>query len=319
LIQTTESRKRLRTRHKVESVEEIVLPRICAYFLSDDLPLLPYVGWSSLSFIVLFTCLLLNKELLFPVEPDRTKQAIDIEFVSPTDFRNRNDLLPSTQPKPSLGKRMSPAKETFVASAAVSLKQTDLQQSKPQYREFKYTINCQPSTSMDPLNSLARTPSKLKSKMEQPAVKPKESLSPQMELEEVAPFAMTEVKDNEGDNSLEVWQNGGRSDEGFGAPSSLANYLKELHKKLKHTWSPPPGPAHHIKVLFRLSSDGCVISIKLISSSGDTDADNSALEAVNKASPFGKFPKDYPNRYLDLAYTFNYSADELNEVASPKE
>jgi protein TonB len=137
-----------------------------------------------------------------------------------------------------------------------------------------------------------------------------------MELEEVAPFAMTEVMDNEGDDSVELWQNGGRSEHGFGAPSSLANYLKELHKKLKRSWTPPPGPAHHIKVLFRLSSVGSLVSLKLISSSGDTVADNSALEAVNKAAPFGKLPKDYSNPYLDLAYTFNYSADELNEVPS---
>jgi len=130
---------------------------------------------------------------------------------------------------------------------------------------------------------------------------------------------MTEIKDNDGDNSIELWQDGGRSSEGFGATSALANYLKELHKKLKHTWSPPSGPPRHIKVLFRLAADGSIVSLKLMSSCGDTSADNSALEAVNKAAPFGRLPKDYPSHFLDLVYTFNYSTDELSEVAPSRE
>jgi TonB family protein len=213
-----------------------------------------------------------------------------------------------------LGKRVSPLGETIFALRPASLKPLDAQ-NKSQHQQLTYTINCQQSASTSNFNSTRQ----YKLNGDQSKIKPAESLSPAMDLEEVAPLAMTEVKDNEGDTSLEVWQNGGRSNGGFGAPSALANYLKELHKKLKRTWLPPSGPAHHIKVLFRLDADGSIISMKLISSSGESAADKSALEAVNKAAPFGKLPKDYTSRFLDIAYTFNYNTDELNEIASPKE
>ena len=46
-----------------------------------------------------------------------------------------------------------------------------------------------------------------------------------LNLEEVAPLALTEVKDNDGDDSLELWQDGGRSNKGLGAATALTNYL----------------------------------------------------------------------------------------------
>ena len=60
--------------------------------------------------------------------------------------------------------------------------------------------------------------------------------------------------------------------------------------------------------------NGTLASIKLVTSSGDSDADGSAMRAIAACSPFKSLPTDYPAAYLDLQYTFNYSVDELSEV-----
>jgi TonB family protein len=326
LIQTKESRRQVQTQDKVE---DIVLPSICASFLAEEFSLWPYLAWSHLFSILLFAILFFYNSL--QIEPDRKKQIIDIEFLSATDFKNKDDLLPATLPKLSLGKRVSPTDHSLLPKTFTLAVESDPQHQEAQQREFTYAINCQQRKSADALNCgvgvgaalAARTrPLDLrvaKATLTYPMVSPVKQALAEMQLEEVAPLAMTEVKDNDGDNSLELWQDGGRSNEGLGAPSALANYLKGLHKKLKHTWSPPPGQAHRIKVLFRLAANGGLVSLKLVVSSGDTNADNSALEAVNKAAPFGKLPQGYPSHFLDLAYTFNYSTDELSEVAPPIE
>ena len=54
--------------------------------------------------------------------------------------------------------------------------------------------------------------------------------------------------------------------------------------------------------------------MKLTRSSGNKSADDSAMEAIKEAAPFGKLPDSYPHQFLDLDYNFNYTADELTEV-----
>ncbi len=316
LIQTKESRKQATVKTKVDSTS---LPFICASFLADDPSLLPYFAGSYLFFALIFGYLFFNRQLLFPIAPDRSRQFIDIEFVSNADFQNKQDLLPSTIPRPSVGKRVSPDNTTVTPETLAPPAQANPSQNQPQHREFTYTISCPRRTTVDAINSIARLPVKAKSTTENSIDRQVKQPSTQLDLEEVSPLEMTEIKDNDGDNSLELWQDGGRSSQGLGTTSTLANYLKELHKKLKHSWSPPSGPAHHIKVLFRLAADGSIVSLQLAASSGDNAADNSALIAVSKAAPFGKLPTDYPGRFLDLVYTFNYSTDELRELPVPKE
>src|SRR5262249_8816145 len=147
-----------------------------------------------------------------------------------------------------------PTQTVVLAGTTVPAAESQPKQNQPQHKEFTYTINCQQHSQVDKTNFIARLPAKPKKEPEKEAVQLVKQPQVDMQLEEVAPLAMTEVKDNDGDNSVELWQDGGRSRGGTGATSSLAEYLKELHKKLKRTWSPPPGPVRHIKVLFRLTN-----------------------------------------------------------------
>jgi len=137
-----------------------------------------------------------------------------------------------------------------------------------------------------------------------------------IDFEEVQPPQLLEITDNDGEVGAELWQAGGRSSGGKGAPSSLVAYLKEIHKKLKRTWTPPSGSSRHAQILFRLRRDGSTATVKLILSSGDPEVDRSALKAIQAAAPFGSLPKDYLPEYLDVRYVFNYRADELREVTT---
>ena len=112
----------------------------------------------------------------------------------------------------------------------------------------------------------------------------------------------------------ELWQAGGHSKGGTGSPSTLATYLKDLHRRIKRAWVPPVGETRTAQILFRIKRGGNLTSIKLERSSGNTDSDEAAMAAIASCSPFKSLPDDYPGEYLDLEYTFNYTVDRLSEM-----
>lgn len=242
-------------------------------------------------------------------------------------------MLPATLPKPSLAKRTSPVKQskgelftepTFVVRAGDSQnksKEKNEEEQKPQ-KTAKVTVTTLDKSDLAsryvPMNvPFSETYKYILAKNKSGKKIGKADVS--MDMEEVKPPELLEVKENEGDNSYNHWQDGGSSNKGTGLSSSLAEYLKDLHRKLKHAWSPPPGTVHHIKVVFRLNANGSLISTQLIQSSGNQVADDSAIAAIRKAAPFGELPGDYTHQFLDLAYTFNYTTDELSEINREKE
>jgi len=134
-------------------------------------------------------------------------------------------------------------------------------------------------------------------------------------MEEVAPPEMVELTDSQGESRAnELWQAGGHSTGGSGSPSTLTSYLKELHHRIKHAWAPPVGETRTAEILFRIKRTGHLTSIKLVRSSGNGDADEAAMAAIGSCSPFRSLPADYTGEFLDLQYTFNYTADRLSEM-----
>ncbi len=316
----------------LSAIENSHFTRVFNLYYGQKRALSPYIAWSSLFSIGLFVGLFIYNHLYFFDKKDRLKQVVDIELVSPTDFRNKEDILPATKPKPFLAKKTSPILESrgdlfappvFVVRTQGEEGQRKIQEKGEQkqvveQKESSEDIAIQSKSFVDitksanrylPMNApLGRI--SVKRKVGSSENKPNTDLN----IEEVRPPEMVEIKENEGDTSNDVWQSGGHSSDGKGAPSSLSEYLKDLHRKLKQYWAPPSRTVHHIKVIFRLGKNGNLVAIKLISSSGDANADNSAMTAVKEASPFGRLPADYAADFLDLAYTFNYTTDELNEI-----
>ena len=135
-------------------------------------------------------------------------------------------------------------------------------------------------------------------------------------LEEVYPPEMIELVDNNGDQSLNVWQPGGHSSGGSGQRSDLMDYLKDLNRRIKSLWSPPGNDSHVAEVLFRIRKTGQLAFLKVLHTSGSADVDESILKSITAAAPFKPLPGDYPNDYLDVKYTFNYKVDGLAEVSN---
>ncbi|HEY9717275.1 MAG TPA: TonB family protein [Trichormus sp.] len=134
-------------------------------------------------------------------------------------------------------------------------------------------------------------------------------------MEEVAPPEMLELTDSQGEtHANELWQAGGHSNGGTGSPSLLATYLKDLHRRIKRAWVPPADKTRTAEILFRIKRTGHLTSIKLMRSSGNSESDEAAMAAIASCSPFKSLPDDYPGDFLDLEYTFNYTADRLSEM-----
>ncbi len=139
-----------------------------------------------------------------------------------------------------------------------------------------------------------------------------------MFMEEASPVELFEVVDNEGDAGLEIFQAGGRSTGGKGAPSTLQDYLKLLHKRIKRAWSPPNGDPRVAQILFRIDKSGKLKQIRLVRSSGNSNCDEAAMNAIYACAPFKGLPLDFSADSLDIKYTFNYKVDSLSEVSDAK-
>ncbi|MBA3993424.1 MAG: hypothetical protein C0469_07845 [Cyanobacteria bacterium DS2.3.42] len=153
-----------------------------------------------------------------------------------------------------------------------------------------------------------------------PGVKSEQSraANQSMFMEESSPVELFEVVDNEGDAGTEIFQAGGRSTGGKGAPSNLQDYLKLLHKRIKRAWSPPNGDPRVAQILFRIDKSGKLKQIRLVRSSGHSDCDEAAMNAISACAPFKGLPADFPSDCLDIKYTFNYKVDSLSEVSDGK-
>jgi TonB family protein len=93
----------------------------------------------------------------------------------------------------------------------------------------------------------------------------------------------------------------------------FAFYILEMKKKLKANTYPPAaftqlGMISGETVLkFKVLPDGRVTDITVIEYKGDQSLMETSLDAVKIASPFGPLPRDFPEEYLELKWTFVYS------------
>jgi TonB family protein len=262
------------------------------------------------------------------------RQVVDIELVSDKDFADRKDILPGSVEKPSLKSQKNESEQLKPQPSPVQQPHSVFAHS----RSSLASINAPTSTTA--MRKNVAPAEQIKVVPKQTSVKPQNyiinvadvsqtargaqaqittkgetrSRSRQAELEEVAPPEMVEITENQGDNGNDAYQPGGHSTGGTGKKTQLVSYLKEIHRRIKHAWRPPGGETHSAEILFRIRKAGTLASIKMVTSSGDSDTDESAMHAIAACSPFKALPADYPGPYLDLLYTFNYNVDQLSEI-----
>ncbi|CAN5736666.1 hypothetical protein BH10CYA1_BH10CYA1_34320 [soil metagenome] len=253
------------------------------------------------------------------------RQVIDIVLVSPTDYEDRHDILPSTKPTnlpardvtaqgkplvvpPSIKVQPSPvhpvpllATSTATGAKAFSNPGTVSNQQKDEVAEPAFVLR-QPSPSPAAQNKKVAK-----------AIQPKVEAT-QPVLEEVAPAQLLEVTE-QSEKASEVSQNGGHSKGGTGSQTLLVSYLRDVHRRIKRAWTPGVDDiTGSAQIMFRLRKNGRLVSMKLIRSSGESDTDDSAMHAITACTPFKALPPEFTAEYLDLLYTFNYKVDQLSEV-----
>lgn len=90
--------------------------------------------------------------------------------------------------------------------------------------------------------------------------------------------------------------------------SDFSDYMENVNSKLQKNWTPPDFLEEgHTRILFKLDRNGEIYSASIIESSGDEIYDESAIEALKKSQPFGKFPEQTSREYITINYSFDTS------------
>lgn len=85
-------------------------------------------------------------------------------------------------------------------------------------------------------------------------------------------------------------------------------YMRELQRRIKMNWDPPKGnESKRVILLFSISKDGRLLSIKVYKSSGLEAADNAAMTAVKLTAPFKPLPAEFKGQSVDIQFTFDYN------------
>lgn len=88
--------------------------------------------------------------------------------------------------------------------------------------------------------------------------------------------------------------------------NDFSEYMFNLQNKLKKNWiSPDFLEEGHIRVLFKVDREGYVISGDILESSGNPVFDESAINAIHKSEPFGKFPVNSTRETITVNYSFD--------------
>ena len=85
-------------------------------------------------------------------------------------------------------------------------------------------------------------------------------------------------------------------------------YMKDLQRRIKMNWDPPKGDqSKRVVLLFTISRDGRLLNVSVYKSSGQTSADNAAINAVKLTAPFRPLPPEFKGNSVDIQFTFDYN------------
>ena len=97
--------------------------------------------------------------------------------------------------------------------------------------------------------------------------------------------------------------------------NDFSAYMESVKNSLQKSWIPPDFLEEgHVRVLFKLDRNGRVLSTNIIESSGDEIYDESAIEALKKAQPFGNFPPQSMRETLTINYSFDTSLVKTDKM-----
>lgn len=94
--------------------------------------------------------------------------------------------------------------------------------------------------------------------------------------------------------------------------TGLAQYMRLVDWKVQCNWVLPGNPAASeavVRVSFRVLRTGEVKNIEIDKSSGNTELDASALQAIQRSTPFPPLPNLFTDSFLQLHYRFVIERD----------
>lgn len=94
-------------------------------------------------------------------------------------------------------------------------------------------------------------------------------------------------------------------DESANSNSELQPYVEKIIRHVEKNWTAPPDSNQQVKLLLDLKENGELIKVGVYASSGDTQFDNLAIEAVRNTAPFPRFPQSHN---VTLIATFGKSS-----------
>ena len=90
-------------------------------------------------------------------------------------------------------------------------------------------------------------------------------------------------------------------------PPSIRKYFEIIERKIKYYWKPPAYKRDTTcTILFTVNKMGRIANYTIKKPSESTKIDNSALEALQEAAPFGYFPSDFNDSTIDIEIDFNH-------------
>lgn len=97
--------------------------------------------------------------------------------------------------------------------------------------------------------------------------------------------------------------------------SEFSDYMNNVRKKLEKNWITPDFLEEgHIRVLFKIDNQGNVISGDILESSGNSLFDESAINAIHKSEPFGKFPENTTRPTITINYSFDTTLVKTEKI-----
>lgn len=100
----------------------------------------------------------------------------------------------------------------------------------------------------------------------------------------------------------------------------FSDYMSDVRTNIQKSWNPPDFMEKgHVTLMFKVDRRGEIMETNIIESSGNSVYDESALDAIKKAAPFGKFPLNAPKDFITVKYSFDTSyvkTDQMKEYVS---
>lgn len=97
--------------------------------------------------------------------------------------------------------------------------------------------------------------------------------------------------------------------------TDFADYMSNVRTKLQKNWVYPDFLEEgHVRVIFKIDREGNVIAGDILESSGNPVYDESAVNAIHKSEPFGKFPENSTRQTITINYNFDTTFVKTGQI-----